>query len=368
MKIIHFCQYKVKHSNGVQVAVWELAKHQARFGHQVEIISLGRKPSVDEVEIVAKEGITLSGYSGGKPSPSIISSLVACMVVHPDVVCHVHSVFIPWHSLLCRCLGKHGIRYFLSPHGNLAPMELARKHLKKWIYLLLIEKGVLRRASGILCVSDPEVATVNKLLGTETASNLGNGVDPDQLPVRAHSPRNDNKVSGMFLGKSDVVNKGFDRMFSIAKHFSGGIDFYVIDHNQADLKAGFDNLVDEYADDSHVRVHPPVYSDDKVRALANADCYVHLPRWEVFGMAIVEAAMMGLPLVLSAECDLASEAEAAGAALVLNSTEGKDLKKLQCLVADMHKLQSMGEKAKNWALSTYSSEVVATRSIELYRA
>lgn len=369
MKIIHFCQYKVKHSNGIQVAVWELAKHQAKLGHEVEIVSLGRAPSPEEVEVVAEHGIVLSGCAGGRPRLDVIASLRGKFAAEGVCVAHVHSVFIPWHSLLCKSLAKWGVTYFISPHGNLGPKELARKRLKKWLYLRAVEMGVLKRAAGVLCVSEPEVGIVNALVGRDTGKNLGNGVDPEQLPELERDWASGTKARGIFLGKSDILHKGFDRMFSVAKHIPGGVDFYVISHNQAELKTEFDALVASYADDEHVRVHPPVYGEDKVDALAQAHCYLHLPRWEVFGMAIVEAAMMGLPLILSEECDLAGEAEAAGAALVISdSGDEESTRMLAQLTRDMTALQSMGEKARAWAIGTYSSGTVASRSIAHYQS
>ena len=84
-------------------------------------------------------------------------------------------------------------------------------------------------------------------------------------------------------------------------------------------------------------------------------------------MAIIEAAMAGLPLVLSSDCDLADEARSAGAALILSSDDEDGVGELNELVADHDALQVMGEKARCWAMETYSSEVVAARSISFYQ-
>ena len=41
--------------------------------------------------------------------------------------------------------------------------------------------------------------------------------------------------------------------------------------------------------------------------------------------------------------------------------------KLDELIADKDALREMGEKARRWAMETYSSEVVASRSISFYQ-
>ena len=116
-----------------------------------------------------------------------------------------------------------------------------------------------------------------------------------------------------------------------------------------------------------MRVRKPAYGDKKLDALYKADLYLHLPRWEVFGMAIIEAAMTGLPLVLSEECDLAADAEAAGAALIVSHGNKGDVSKLAELVKNRVAMREMGDNARKWAMGSFSSEVVAAKSVSYYK-
>jgi glycosyltransferase involved in cell wall biosynthesis len=113
-------------------------------------------------------------------------------------------------------------------------------------------------------------------------------------------------------------------------------------------------------------VKPPVHGPAKIRAYREADVFFHLPRWEVFGMVLVEAALAGLPLVVSSECDLADEIEAAGAGLVLDAESATASSTLKSWLAATA-LEAVGARAREWAMERYSSGRVAERSIELYR-
>jgi glycosyltransferase involved in cell wall biosynthesis len=364
MTITHVCQFKLAHSNGIQAAVWELAKAQAAAGHAVEILSLGREPRETEVSECRIHGVGLHGHRGALPRFAALREEVRKICGNPDPVVHFHSVFIPWHTALAALLRRAGVAGFVSPHGNLAPSELRRKRWRKRLYLMALEAKNLGSAAGCLCASPQETSDVTALGCGARSFLLGNGTAaPPEIPDR--SARSGQGTRGIALAKSDVVNKGFHRMFQISEAFPGGIDFFVVPHNQRKLHAEFEQLVSQRPPSA--RVHPPVHGEAKAAALAAADCLVHLSRWEVFGMSIVEGAMAGLPLILSEECDLAAEAEAAGAAHVMRSYDASALEELRERLCDHAWLDNAGRRAHEWAVGRYSSAAVAERAIELYR-
>lgn len=365
MRISHFCQFKLKHSNGVQAAVWELAKAQAALGEEVEIISLGREPGRDEVAACRESGVALRGYTGKLPAPGVILREARALASGGEQVVHFHSVFILWHTAMATVLRRRGVMYFVSPHGNLAASELRRKSWRKRVYLAACELAFVGMAAGCFCASPQESRSAEDLNCGALPFVLGNGTSSSPLAEIPPKKRRRREVKGISLGKSDVVNKGYDRMFRVSEAFEGGVDFYVVRHNQKKLHEEFDQLL--AARPATARVHPPVHGEAKAQAFAEADCVVHLSRWEVFGMSIVEGAMAGLPLVLSEECDLAVEAEAAGAAHVMRSYDDAAIEALRRRLQDEAWMEEAGRKAREWALSRYSSPVVAARSIEVYR-
>jgi glycosyltransferase involved in cell wall biosynthesis len=367
MTVHHFCQFKLDHSNGIQAAVWELAKGQAAIGATVEIISLGREPRDDEVQAAMAHGVRLSGDPKPLPRGKMCIDLAKEISREERPAVHLHSVFIPRHTWMATCLRRAGVSYFVSPHGNLGPLELARKRLKKSLYLNCFERTMLRGAVGEPCVSQAEVTVVENLLGNPgTAEHLGNGVDPEPyLSIQRNTPRT-GPLKGLSLGKSDVIHKGYDRMFRLADAFAGGVDFHVLRHNQPGIAASFENLRNRHSQNPAVRVKPPVHGPAKIQAYREADVFFHLPRWEVFGMVLVEAALAGLPLVVSSECDLAGEIEAAGAGLVLDAESSTASSTLKSWLAATP-LEAVGARAREWAMERYSSGRVAERSLALYR-
>lgn len=366
MKIVHVCQFSLIPKNGIQAAVWELAEHQVRLGHEVEILSPGRKPAPDEVEACAKHGVKLQGAS----SVGEILQLIREFKARPEIpFVHMHSVFIPWNGMISMSLLRRGSPYAISPHGNLNPEELARKRLKKIVYMTLILRRNLTEAGSVICVSEQECRHIRQLVPNANPLLLGNGVDfaPFEGAISNFKPNAnaEQPVRALFMGKSDVYHKGLDRMFEVASTFPGGVDFYVIPHNQQKLLNDFERMAEKYRSNSSVRVHKPVYGDDKPRAYLNAHCYLHLARWEVFGMVLIEAAYSGLPIVISQECDLAEPLAKAGAALVVDCNQSDYPQKIREWIASPE-FRSAGHRGREWALRNYSSQAVAAKSIEIY--
>lgn len=368
MKIYHFCQFKLRHSNGVQAAVWELARAQATSGEEAEIISLGRAPSAVEMQEAAQAGVRLRGYAGKWPDLQFHRALLEEIEAQREAVCHFHSVFILGHSLLALQMRRRRIPYFISPHGNLAPRELKRKTYRKAIYLQCLENGVLSGAAGCLCASQLELRTVTRWVRQPGAAIvIGNGMDTRPFSETGR-PRSERPRNAVFLGKSDLYNKAFDRMVDVAGAFGGGVDFYVVAHNQPHLRAEYTQFVAAAtAGSMAVRFHEPVYGAEKLRILREASFYLHLSRWDVFGMGIMEAAMSGLPLVLSSDCDIAEEARAAGAAYVMTSYDAAAVDALRRWASDDQTTALVAIKAREWALANYAAPRVAEKSLRFYR-
>jgi glycosyltransferase involved in cell wall biosynthesis len=365
--IIHVCQFRLDAKNGVQATVWELARVQAKSDYSVEIISLGRKPTETEVSTCAEHGVMLTGASS---KIEILRTIRRAYSQRHSSLFHFHSVFIPWQCALALLVGISGSPYTISPHGNLGPRELARKLRRKRIYLSVILGRIIRRAFCVLCVSDSECEHVRRLIPGSTTENLGNGVDPSPFESEERQgnfvKRTPDAFTGIFMGKSDIEHKGLDRMFAAASAFPGGVDFYIISHNQSQCKKKYDKLLKCYSNNPAVRAHGAVYGLEKIRAYHAADCYFHLARWEVFGMVLIEAAMCGLPLVVSDECDLAAEIKRSGAGLVVDCSRS-DLNEVISNWLQSPGFHECGTRARAWAMARFSSEAIAARALSIYK-
>lgn len=365
LTIIHIGQFKLNFSNGVQASMFELACGQAKFGHDVSIWSFGRKPRPDEIEEADKKNIKLWGIEANLFS-SLRELRTKLKGKSVDFV-HFHSVFIPVHTFLGNYLSRRGINYTVKPSGNLGALELKRKSFKKFIYSNLFEKQFLKKARMVWCINEAEKDDLKAFMGKTKSVVVPNPVEFPPFSKLGESNENNvltDKINAVFLGKSDVYHKGLDFLLKISEIVNWSLKLYVIPYKNHLVKE-FSDLV-ENANASNFNVHDPVYGDKKLQVFFNADVYVHLARWEVFGRTIIEAMACSLPVILSENCYLAPEVQRNNIGLVVPLNESSAVPHIQKYLSDRKKLKDDGKRARIWAEKRFSTEAVARLSIEAY--
>jgi glycosyltransferase involved in cell wall biosynthesis len=111
----------------------------------------------------------------------------------------------------------------------------------------------------------------------------------------------------------------------------------------------------------------PVYGEAKVQLLASARAYVHLARWEAFGLSIVEAAAAGVPLVVSSEIDLAEDIAESGAGLVVDLEDwSTTVEGARRFLRDEDLLLAAGDRARAWARASFASPAVGGKAESIY--
>ena len=127
----------------------------------------------------------------------------------------------------------------------------------------------------------------------------------------------------MYMGRFDTYHKGLDRLASLASKLP-------------DVTFGLYGTEDRTALPvlpSNVRVHGPVYGEEKWQILASARIYVQLSRWEAFGMSIFEAMMVGTAPVVAREMHASASVESLGGIAIDASLPSQDVLRVRDLLA-----------------------------------
>lgn len=207
-----------------------------------------------------------------------------------------------------------------------------------------------------------------------------NGVDAKRLdaangrrPLRAELGLNDgNVLSGMVgnfypIGKKDqlTVCKALLRVFAEAPH----AHFAFVGGRSAAAPELFDDCVN-YCREQGIsnRVHFLGKRADVADVLASLDIFCFSSLEDTFGIALVEAMMMGLPSVVS---DIPALIEVSGAgtyARTFRAQDADDLAhKLLYLIDDETARRELGAKAKKWALQEFGIDTHIARLKNLYK-
>jgi glycosyltransferase involved in cell wall biosynthesis len=306
---------------GVAPAVIALSRGLVGRGHHVEIVVL------DEPSAPWLAGIDLPIHAVGPGLTSYRYSktLGAWLAGHcRDYDCVIvnglwqHPGFAVW-----RQFAGSVTPYYVFPHGMLDPWfkrTYPLKHAKKWLYWPWAEYRVMRDAAAVIFTSEQERIEARQSFWLyrvkERVSALG---VESPLPVSASTkeilfdklPQLKGNRILLFLGRLHP-KKGCDLAIeALASNSKSKSDFSLVlgGPDQIGWEKNLRARASKLGLESRVVFAGMLKGELKRSALANADALILPSHQENFGMAVVEALSMGIPVLISDRVNIWREIE-----------------------------------------------------------
>lgn len=268
----------------------------------------------------------------------------------------------------------HQTPYTVRVMGQLTPWALAQSRLKKQLYSTLIERHNLSAAAAIHCTTEQEAAEVRHF-GIKTPTLT--------LPLGVHAPapnlgarsqlRAQYQISTetpviLFLSRlhykkrPELLLQTLHQLKQQNHHFhlliaGTGEPDYTQQLKQLTISLGLTNCV------SFTGL---VLGAEKDLLLQGSDFFV-LPSYsENFGIAVAEALICGLPVIITPGIQIASDVVAAEAGLVVEGAEKPLGEAIAQLLTNPKLRQELGERGRNFAKSQYSWRTTAQNLIPAY--
>lgn len=319
MKILQVIPTLEPSVGGVAPAVLTLSRGLVRHGHDVEIVALDPtdgewlRPIEPKVHALGRG----RGFYGHSPA------LDRWLRAHGDQYDRVivnglwqYPSFAVW-----RRFAGTAIPYFVFPHGMLDPWfkrTYPVKHVKKWLYWPWAEYRVLRDAAAVIYTSEQERLEARQSFwlyrANEKVSPLG--VDPPSSSSAAVNrsffdrfPQLRGTQPILFLGRlhpkkgCDLAIEGFA---AIARDNSS-LSLALAGPDQIGWQKDLSNRVRQLGLDSRVIFTGMLEGELKQDALMSADAFILPSHQENFGMAVVEALAMGIPVLISDRINTSTE-------------------------------------------------------------
>jgi glycosyltransferase involved in cell wall biosynthesis len=321
VRIAHVVPRGEQPASGVMTVIVHLAAALARRGHHVEVWQLHAwdptryqeqrtrlaADGVDEVRIPATRRL-------GRASSTLADR-------HGIDVVHLHGAFNPSNTAISRALRRP---YVFSPHSGYDAVSLRRSSLRKRLYRQLFERTMLARAAVIIALTDPELEDCRRFATIGPFAVIPNGVsaapdDLDPVAFRRELAIGDGAPLAVFVGRLDVLRKGLDVLVDGIGEAS---DWHV-----ALVGPAFRNVdrLERQIDTAGIRdrVHMvgERHGERLMEALAAADVFALLSRWEGLPMSLLEALSVGTPAIVSRAVERAVPVHAAGAGWVVDDQE-----------------------------------------------
>jgi glycosyltransferase involved in cell wall biosynthesis len=359
-----------------------MAAGQAELGHDVRLATydepdrrhlidraLDRVPHFDKVQFRPLRAPRSLRFMLPRDTRAALRQLVR----EVDVV-HLHNLWQPLMLATMRECRRHDRPYVVILHGHLHPWSLNQSRLKKRVALFLAFRRLLENAAALQLGTAAEQELVERLDLHVERRIIPNGIfleEIDPLPAPGTFRRGLAKLSGrrfvLFLGRLhykkglDILASAFARI--AARH--SDVDLVVVGPDDG-ARGSFEDQVARLALTHRVHLPGPLFGDDKLAAMVDADCFCLPSRQEGFSVAVLEALACRTPVVISEDCDFPEVMEA-GAGVVTDLDVARVATALDGLLSDPNLRHRQGVAARELVERRYTWPKVAEQTVSLYQ-
>jgi glycosyltransferase involved in cell wall biosynthesis len=337
---------------GGAVRVYETNRRLVPRGHEVTVLSGNFPGATDSI----KDGISYKFLGSPKnyPASTFTFSVKAALFIrkYGDAFDIVVEDFAPWNPVFSRFMTRRPA--VLHVNHREGPGILKRL-LLPGIPFYLLESFYPKFFRNVTALSEWTARKTHRFPGAEIVPA---GVDFEGIQARlSGAPRGDYIA---YVGRLHIKNKGLDTLFSALRKIPGAK--LVIGGRGPDEEAlrqmarnlGLQN----------VQFLGFLSEDEKIRLLEGAALFVLPSRFEGQGIAVLEAAACGAPVLVSGIPEL-SFVEEAGFGLSFRTGDPESLaEKITWLLKDESARERFSARAKTYA-SMFSWEEIA-RNYETY--
>jgi glycosyltransferase involved in cell wall biosynthesis len=129
---------------------------------------------------------------------------------------------------------------------------------------------------------------------------------------------------------------------------------------------GDKTIVADLTPPDNVRLLPPVYGEDKARVLRDAALYLQTSRWEVFGISVAEAMMIGLPCAIAESMDLAQLFRDEDLGLVIPLDTASAAAEMRRALQNAALLERWSERARHYAYQHFLADHISQKYVAFY--
>lgn len=350
---IHFITSGISElSGGPSWAVVNLAKQFAKRGFSVRISSFGNlESSRNELKILEAQldalEIKLDCYFArllnkyGFVNPTLILKIMFNRAQNEKFILnYVYSFPILYFAIFCRCNSE----VFLIPHGSLSRNEFRKYPIIKILYALILLLTNVRNRFHFVFATRYE--RNNSLFSkAPKQSIIGFGIDNEIRGSISSTVKN----RLLFLGRIAAIKNLESLLIALNILSSKGIVCFleIIGEGKENYVASLKNLTKELNLNGVVSFSGWLSGIEKEQVLNRSNVLILPSHSENFGIVVLEAAVKGIPCVLSPSVGIAENVALSRAGVVARSTSPNDLS--DAIIEILENLGEYAENAYSWS-------------------
>ncbi|MGL5083805.1 MAG: hormogonium polysaccharide biosynthesis glycosyltransferase HpsP [Microcoleaceae cyanobacterium] len=284
---------------------------------------------------------------------------------------HIHALFSPVSSLSATICRWHQLPYILRPLGTLDPADLKKKQRLKQLYAAILERPNLAGAAAIHFTSTEE-ARISERFGVNTQELvIPLGVTPSPMKsVESTALNSQDPPLILFLSRIEP-KKGLEILIpALEQVLAAGIlfRFALAGSNAQDpsYEAQIQTQIQQSSLAEHTTLPGFVTGEEKAKLLQQADLFVLPSFYENFGIAVAEAMVAGVPVVISKGVQIWPQIEQAQAGWVGIGEVDEMARLIKLALQNEAERKRRGSNAREYALKYYSWEAIARQTVQAY--
>ncbi|MEO3704017.1 hormogonium polysaccharide biosynthesis glycosyltransferase HpsP [Trichormus azollae] len=289
-------------------------------------------------------------------------------------IAHIHALFSPISTLAATICYQQNLPYILRPLGTLDPSDLRKKKQLKQLYVALLERRNLAGASAIHFTSEQE-AKISSRFGVSTKDLV--------IPLGVIPPKNktenirnkfgifNDKPVVLFMSRIDP-KKGLELLIPALQKLSiQGLDFHFVLAGTNPQDPIYEQKIKSEIENSQLKSHTTitgfVTGEAKISLLETADLFVLPSYYENFGIAVAEAMVAGIPVVISDQVHIYQQVLDSESGWVGTTDVESILRLLTTALSNLQECQRRGLNAQKYALQHFSWDAITEQVIQAYR-
>lgn len=370
MNIIHLVLGKAnpERMNGINKVVHNLATEFKNLGHQVSVWGITPSPN----EKTSERIYDLRLFKSSNNKFSISKELIqAVEEVNKDTIFHLHGGFVPEFYQFSKLLIKHKLAYVVTPHGNYAANAMKKNKTIKFLYFHQFEVKMLKSCKALHCIGQKEWEDLDKISNIPQKVLIPNGQNLDDIPhIEIAKKSTEIPIFG-FCGRITKEQKGLDLLLE-------GFHIYLNEHksNGELWLIGEGEYLEEMKKralalkiDKQIQFFGTKYGNEKFELIARMDAFYHPSRNEGLPTAVLEAAALEVPCVVSEYTNMGSYIENNDAGIFMKKNTAIEIAETMNQISKMKKAEILAQKgrnARNMISNQFNWNKIAQELVKVY--
>ncbi|MDZ8186851.1 MAG: hormogonium polysaccharide biosynthesis glycosyltransferase HpsP [Nostoc sp. ChiSLP02] len=293
-------------------------------------------------------------------------------------VAHIHALFSPISSAAAVVCRQQKLPYILRPLGTLDPADLRKKKQLKQIYTAIIERQNLVSAAAIHFTSEQE-AKISERFGVSTPGlviPLGVKKQGEILKEGRDIVRQQYNIPGdiplvLFMSRIDP-KKGLNLLIPALEKLLGiGYKFHFVLAGTNPQDPDYEEKIKSEIQNSPLRSHATitgfVTGELKANLLQAADLFVLPSYYENFGIAVAEAMLAGIPVIISDQVHIWQQIRDSESGWIGTTEVEVLIDLLKVALDNPAERQRRGLNAHKYADVNFSWDAIAKQTIQAYQ-